>query len=662
MTKICLFAGTTEGRITAEFLSGQDADLTVCTATDYGGQLIAPAPNIRISDRRLNEEEMRAMFASERFDLVIDATHPYAQQVTENIEQACAQTGTDYLRLMRQDSGIPADAVIVPDIPGAVAFLNGTEGNILLTTGSKDLGAFSGLEHFPDRVYARVLPLRSSLEACTAAGLAPSHILAMQGPFSEDLNRAMIRSVCAEWLVTKDGGTAGGFEAKAAAARLEGTRLIVIGRPPHGSGMDQKELLGYLGKRFGFTRKPIVRIVGIGPGGRNLMTLEAVHAVEQADCLIGAGRVLDAAPYPEKERFAAISAREIADYIRQHPEFADFAVLMSGDSSFYSGTKRLLPLLSDCRTEVLPGISSLSKLCAALKQSSENIFTVSLHGRDHDIIPDVRSHEKIFVLTGGENNVNSICRTLSGAGLGHLQLSVGENLSYPEEKITSGTAAELAGRAFHPLSVILIRNNAPDRIVTHGLPDETFSRDSGEKGIIPMTKSEIRSVCLSKLQLTERAVCWDIGSGTGSVSIEMALLARYGQVYAMERDAAAADLTEKNAKTLHASNVAVIRGMAPEACKDLPDPTHVFIGGSSGNIGEILLLLESRGKKIRVVVTAVSLNTVAEMTAVLNSGKYTDAETVMVQTSKAKRAGSTQLMLGGNPVYIFTFTIPGGAA
>ena len=109
MTKICLFAGTTEGRKTAEFLAGQDADLTVCTATDYGGQLIAPAPNIRISDRRLTEEEMREVFAAERFDLVIDATHPYAVQVTENIVRACEQTGTDYVRLMRQDSGIPAD-------------------------------------------------------------------------------------------------------------------------------------------------------------------------------------------------------------------------------------------------------------------------------------------------------------------------------------------------------------------------------------------------------------------------------------------------------------------------------------------------------------------------------------------------------------------------
>lgn len=661
MTKICLFAGTTEGRKTAEFLAGQDADLTVCTATDYGGQLIAPAPNIRISDRRLTEEEMREVFASERFDLVIDATHPYAVQVTENIVRACEQTGTDYVRLIRQDSGIPADAVIVPDIPGAIAFLNGTEGNILLTTGSKELAAFSGLDHFTDRVYARVLPLASSLESCTAAGIAPSHILAMQGPFSEELNCALIHAVRAEWLVTKDGGTAGGFEAKAASARREGIRLIVIGRPPHGSGMDQKELFEYLRKRFGFSRKPFVKIIGIGPGGRNSMTLEAVHAVGQADCLIGAGRVLESAPYPEKERFAAVSAREIASYIREHPEFTNFAVLMSGDSSFYSGTKRLLPLLSDCDTEVLPGISSLSRLCAALKQSSENIYTVSLHGRDRDIIPDVLSHEKIFVLTGGDNTVNSICRTLTGAGLGHLQLFVGENLSYPEEKITSGSAEELAGLDFDPLSVILICNDAPDRVVTQGLPDETFCRDSGEKGIIPMTKSEIRSVCLSKLQLTERSVGWDIGSGTGSVSIEMALQARYGQVYAVERDAAAADLTEKNAKALHAPNITVIRGTAPNACGDLPDPTHVFIGGSSGNIREILLLLENRGKKIRVVITAVSLNTIAEMTSVLDSGHYSDIETVMLQTSKAKRAGSSQLMLGGNPVCIFAFTIPGAA-
>ena len=657
MTKICLFAGTTEGRRLAEFLRKQDAELTVCVATEYGGSLIDDRNHMDLSCKRLSGEEILRLLEDKCFDLVIDATHPYAVLATQNIAEACQKTGTEYLRLLRSASSVSKDAVTFPDIPSAVSFLNSTGGNILLTTGSKELAKFTGLQDFSERVYARVLPMQSSLEACADAGLKPSHIIAMQGPFSEEMNIAMIRSCHAEWLVTKDSGETGGFDAKASAAERTNTGLIIIGRPAQQEGYSEAEVISMLCKRFGFTRIPQVRIVGIGPGSQDLITQESIRAIDEADCLIGAKRMLETVRTANKALFEAIAPETIADHIRNHPEHQRFCVLMSGDSGFYSGTRKLLPLLDNCDTEVLPGISSLSYLCARLHTSAEDIHTVSLHGRDADIVREVRENAHVFALTGGENTVSSICQKLVDAGLENIMIYAGERLSYPDEKITKGSPADFLGKNFDPLSVVLMKNAEPNKPVTHGLPDTFFLRNHSKKGLIPMTKSEIRSICLSKLSMPEDAVCWDIGSGTGSVSVELALCAKKGIVYAIEKDPDALELSKMNARRLFASNIRFVEGSAPEALADLPTPTHVFIGGASGHMKEIFQLLFDRGRDIRIVATAVTLESAAELTGIIKDFPFCDKEVLMVQTAKSKQAGSHLLMNGGNPVTIFTFQI-----
>lgn len=661
MTKICLFAGTTEGRRLAEFLRKQDAELTVCVATEYGGSLIDDREHMDLSCKRLSGEEILRLLKNKCFDLVIDATHPYAVLATQNIAEACQKTGIEYLRLLRGTSSVSKDAVTLPDIPAAVSFLNSTGGNILLTTGSKELAKFTELQDFSERVYARVLPMPGSLEACAEAGMKPSHIIAMQGPFSEEMNIAMIRSCHAEWLVTKDSGETGGFDSKASAAEKTNTGLIIIGRPAQQDGYSEAQIISMLCERFGFTRTPQVKIVGIGPGSQDLLTLEALRAIDEADCLIGAKRMLETVKSDGKVLFEAIAPEAIADFIRNHPEHQRFCVVMSGDSGFYSGTRKLLPLLDNCDIEILPGISSLSFLCARLHTSAEDIHPVSLHGRDADIVREVREHARVFALTGGENTVNSICQKLIDAGLENIMIFAGERLSYPDEKITKGGPADLLGKNFDPLSVVLIENAGPNKLVTHGLPDTFFLRNHSKKGLIPMTKSEIRSICLSKLSLPEDAVCWDIGSGTGSVSVELALCAKKGIVYAIEKDPDALSLSKVNARRMFASNIRFVEGSAPEALADLPTPTHVFIGGASGHMKEIFQLLFDKGRDIRIVATAVTLESISELTGIIKDFPFCDTEVLMVQTAKSKQAGEHLLMNGGNPITIFTFQVRGAA-
>ena len=651
MYKICVFGGTTEGRELVEFLNTQPCRITACVATDYGQALLPESDRLTVSARRLPVGEIAGLLRQERFDLVIDATHPYAASISASIRKACLETGTETWRLLRGASAAPEDAVFVENTEKAVELLCKTEGNVLLTTGSKELAHYAALPGFAERCWARVLPLPASLEACRAAGLPPAHILAMQGPFSEELNAALLRSTGARWLVTKDGGAAGGFAEKAAAAAQTGARLLVIGRPAETDGRSLEETVSALCARFSFRRRPEVSIVGLGPGAECAQTGEVREAIRTADCLIGAKRMLSAVAAPGRLCMEAIAPEAIADAIAAHPACARFAVIMSGDTGFFSGTKKLLPRLADCRVRVLPGLSSLSVLCARLGVSYEDVVPVSLHGRTHDIVSDVRRHARVFALVGGEDGMAALCRRLRDAGLGDVRVSVGERLSYPDEAVTCGTAAELCGHTFAPLSVALLENPVPSA-VTPGIPDELFLRAQEPGHVVPMTKSEVRAVCLSKLALPENAVCWDVGAGTGSVSVEMALQAPKGRVYAIERNETALALIAANRASFGLENLEVICGTAPEACAGLPAPTHVFLGGTAGNLHAILQTALEKNPQVRIVAAAVTLESAAALTACM--AEFSKAECVQVQVSRAKPAGPYHLMQAQNPVFLFT--------
>ena len=287
-------------------------------------------------------------------------------------------------------------------------------------------------------------------------------------------------------------------------------------------------------------------------------------------------------------------------------------------------------------------------LCSRLGVSYEDAVTVSLHGRDVGIAGLVAKEPKVFVLVGGENGMGKLCRRLTEFGLGHVTVSVGEQLGYPEEKITVGTAWELAEKSFHSLSAALITHevSAP---VTHGLADEVFQRGGHSDGSpVPMTKRDIRSAALSRLELRRDSVCWDIGAGTGSVSIEMAKQCDFGRVYAVEKKEAALALLEENCRRHHTDNVTIVPGTAPAACADLPAPTHVFIGGSSGGIREIVELAQAKNPGVRIVATAIALETLAELS------RLPGAQVSCLTAAQGHGVGGYTLMQGQNPVYIFT--------
>ncbi|MBU5434724.1 precorrin-6y C5,15-methyltransferase (decarboxylating) subunit CbiE [Pseudoflavonifractor sp. MSJ-37] len=394
-----------------------------------------------------------------------------------------------------------------------------------------------------------------------------------------------------------------------------------------------------------------VYLIGVGMGGLDTLTMEAMRAIEESQILVGAPRLLE--PWSDTKRTAAlIRPAEIAAAIGREAE-GPVAVLLSGDTGFYSGAKGLRPLLGEHEVRTIPGISSLSYFCAKIGTAWQDVFLVSAHGRAHNAVGEIQSHRRTFLLTGGQTSAADICVQLCERGMKDVELWVGERLSYPEERIVHGTAEALAGEAFSDLAVLLAENPAPvERPMTvPGYPDGEFQR-----GQVPMTKEEIRSLVLSKLRPARDSVIWDVGAGTGSVSVECALSAPAGVVYAVERDPEALELIGANAAALGAANVVPVHGTAPEALEGLAAPDRVFIGGSGGALEPILQLARSRTPSVRIAVTAVTLETLQEAVTAFGRLGFRDVDIVQASITRTRSAGRYHMMDAQNPVWIISGT------
>ena len=265
--KIAIFAGTTEGRLLAERLAGSNVRADVFVATEYGKEEIPEAPNLHVYDGRIDENGMEDLFREKRYDLILDATHPFAKAVTANIREAAKKTDTAFLRILR-DGGRSRirvqtleeiqkmavdrknEPVFVDSVCTAVEFLKMTEGPVFVTTGSKELSAFLELPDWETRVYARVLSMPDVVKTCADMGFYGSHLIAMQGPFSEEMNLALLHQTRARYFVTKESGKAGGFEEKLKAAKKAGAVLLVIGRPQE-RGRSVQEVCHFIESNFG---------------------------------------------------------------------------------------------------------------------------------------------------------------------------------------------------------------------------------------------------------------------------------------------------------------------------------------------------------------------------------------------------------------------------
>lgn len=392
-----------------------------------------------------------------------------------------------------------------------------------------------------------------------------------------------------------------------------------------------------------------VNLAGMGGGTAATMTEELRRAVERTQLIVGAQRLLDALPAGlTAATAAAVAPGEILRLLKAS-DCEEALVLYSGDSGFYSGARGLLALLKEehIPARVLPGLSSVQLLAAKLGRPWQDWILCSAHGVDCDPVAEVcTAGGPVCFLTGGTgNNAADLCRRLADAGLGELPVTVGENLSYPEERLTTGTAAQLAEGKFASLALLLTEVvKRPRR--TPGIPDEEFIR-----GKTPMTKQEVRCAVLSKLALRPGDTCWDVGAGTGSVSVEIALFAK--KVYAVERNTDACQLIEQNRVAFGAWNLTLVPGAAPDALSGLPAPDAVFVGGSGGELEAILKAAVAANPKVRLCVSAIALETLDAARHAFDALGI-DWEVTQLSVARSKAAGKLHLMMAQNPVFLIS--------
>ena len=697
MKKVLVFAGTTEGRELAELLADSNIKCSVCVATDYALELMNDK-RLDVHCGRLTEEEMEVLMRDGKFDVVVDATHPYAQIVSQNVRQAADKESISLIRLRRSTESAEEGFVSFKTHEECSAWLSFQTGNILLTTGSKDLGSYAKNETIKNHLFVRVLPGEESIRLCTANGITGRQIIAMQGPFSAQMNECILREYSIDWMVTKISGHAGGFEEKVEAAKKAGVGVCAILPPSENvcqteiSGDERKSSM-YICENVYDTAKKLelllkedilskrsrkIILSGIGMGNTDGMTREAYHAFEEAEIIFGAERMLENLP-GKGIKVPYYRADDIISYLIEHPQYTKVAAAFSGDSGFYSGAQSMKKALEEANekgilkseTTILPGISSVSALAARLGVSWNDAVLASIHGRRTNVVNLVRKNTKVFLLLSGKNDFEMLVNKFREAGINHVKISAGYRLSYPDEKLFTFYLDEFETKLFdlqEGVYTCLIENeDCEEQILTPGIDDEIFSRTK-----VPMTKNEVRVLSISRLELTKNAVVYDVGSGTGSVSIECARLSPDIFVFAIEQKEEAANLTKENAVRFGLSDqIVVINKKAPEGFEELPTPTHVFIGGSSGALSDILSAIQKKlivkentkgktdkaSKGVRVVINAVSLETIAQITKLIQTYPVKHVQLTQIQASRAHKLGSYNLMQAQNPVLIASFNL-----
>lgn len=389
-------------------------------------------------------------------------------------------------------------------------------------------------------------------------------------------------------------------------------------------------------------------IIGVGMDGDLTLTIQAKNAVEKADVLIGSERAVKPFLGLGKRVFYSWKTSEIKEFLSNN-SFENAAILLSGDSGFFSAARLLSEEFFGCETEIICGISSPSYFCAKIKKPWQQMKFISLHGEKNNVVRAVCENEFCFFLLGGEITPAEICTKLCKFGRGKIRVYIGENLAYPSEKITIGTAEELTQIECSALCVLVTENPDFERVKSVGIADEKFLR-----GDVPMTKSAVRAAVISRLEIPERGICWDVGAGTGSVSVEMALQCGLGTVYAIEKSDIASELIQKNLLKFGCDNVEIVKGSAPEILHDLPSPDRVFIGGSGGKLSEIIDVIFAKNMHCKIVISAVCIDTLSECLNALKAHGISAPEVIQLSVSRTEFVGKHAMLRAENPIFLIT--------
>ena len=403
-----------------------------------------------------------------------------------------------------------------------------------------------------------------------------------------------------------------------------------------------------------------VHIIGVAPGGASSLLPEARRLVNRAEIVLGGRRLLDMFPSLTGEKIAIRNnLAEVTDLIKRNLGYKRIVVLASGDPNFYGIASYLTGKLGKDVIEIMPNVSAMQVAFARIKESWEDAALVSVHSRPiEDIVETVRSNHKVGIFTDDEHTPATIARVLLEHGVDGYQAYVCQDLGSRDEKVIETDLPGLCQTESSPLNILILLRAQPKKPAVAlyprrlGIPEEEFHQRKPKGGLI--TKQEVRVVSLAKMCLTDESVLWDIGAGSGAVSVEASFLIRKGHIYAIEKNDTDVAIIKRNLRKFHVPNVEVVHTFAPDGLGNLPDPTVVFIGGSGGRMEEILDFVSHRLKPGgRIVINVVALqNLSAAVNALKVRGFVPDVTLVNVARSTSVRELTRFEAL--NPVFVVT--------
>ncbi|MBI2160288.1 MAG: precorrin-6y C5,15-methyltransferase (decarboxylating) subunit CbiE [candidate division NC10 bacterium] len=404
----------------------------------------------------------------------------------------------------------------------------------------------------------------------------------------------------------------------------------------------------------------VIHVVGVGREGVESLTPRALAIVEKAELLVGGQRLLDGFPHVPAERvklgakvdevLAAVAARRAERRV---------VVLATGDPNYFGITRALLRHVPADDLEIVPNVSALQWAFAKAREPWDDATFLTVHGRSTDgLVEAVRGQGKVCLFTDEKNTPSAIARILLDAGLGEYRAILCEDLGGPAERVRPLSLHELTSVDAHPLNTLILLGpvvGTPERepvAWTPGLPEEVFDQRKPKLGLI--TKREVRVLSLSRLALRPDSAVWDIGAGSGSVSVEAARLAPRGRVFAVEKNAEDVQIVLANVEKFGVPHVTVVHAHAPEGLKRLPDPDAVFVGGSGGGLSDILAIASARLRpRGRIVVNAITLDTLHEAVSTFRQLGL-EHEAILVSIARSKPLLQMMSFEALNPVYIVT--------
>lgn len=399
-------------------------------------------------------------------------------------------------------------------------------------------------------------------------------------------------------------------------------------------------------------------IIGVGPGGKATLTAEMRRYLAKADIVCGGQRLLDMFPSLKGEKVPIKSnLAQIADLIKKNLGQKRVVVLASGDPGFFGIAGYLTNTLGKDFIKVIPNVSAMQIAFARIGESWEDASFVSVHGRQiEDIVHKIRNSEKIGIFTDGEHTPAAIARVLLNNGFNDYTAYICENLGESTERIIKTSLQDLNRKEFSSLNIlILLKNSSHSASISPsllGIPDEEFYQQRPKDGLI--TKQEIRAISIAKMRLTEDSIVWDIGAGSGAISVEASFLARRGFIFAIEKNVSGIAVIRENVRKFKADNVRIIKACAPENMDNLPAPSAVFIGGSGGQMDEIIkfvsVKLKPGGHLVINIIGLEHLNTALNS---LRENGFTP-EITLANIARSTVTHEITRLSALNPVFIIT--------